>query len=72
MNITKDQFEALTKIRTLLPSGDQFNELPDHLQQIIIDYDTTLVNLYKKRKADNKRTAAYIAEKRKTNKNYAR
>lgn len=56
----------------LLPHDEDFDRLSKEEQQIIIDADTTLVNLIKKKKGDNKRISAYIADKRKDNPNYAR
>lgn len=72
MNITNSDYEALKKAVEMLPHGEAFNMLSDEAQQTIVNADTILIKLLKKKKNDNKRTAAYIAEKRKTNKNYAR
>ncbi len=72
MNITNKQFEALTDLYKILPAGDDFRALPIDHQKIISNFDAVLLELTGKKKRDNARTAAYIAEKRKDNKNYAR
>lgn len=72
MNITKEDFKKLKKAIELLPHEKNFKKLTKEHQEIITSADIVLVNLEKKRKKDNKRQAAYIAEKRKVNKNYAR
>ena len=72
MNITNSDYEALKKAVEMLPHGEAFKMLSVEAQQTIINADTVLIKLLKKKKNDNKRVAAYIAEKRKTNKNYAR
>ena len=72
MYITRNDFNTLKKAVELLPHEAQFNNLTEDQRNIIIKADAVLIELLKKRKKDNKRQAAYIAEKRKTNKNYAR
>ena len=72
MYITNDQFAILEKIYGMLPTGEDFKKLPEAEQEAIVNYDIVLCELTKKRKQANAKTAAYIAEKRKTNKNYAR
>ena len=72
MNMTNADFEAIEKALRLLPEGKEFDKLDKGTQDIIVNAEVVMVKLYKKRKADNKRTADYIANKRKTNKNYAR
>lgn len=72
MNITNKEFDAIKKALDLLPKGVWFKGLSVETQRIIIDADVTMMNLLKKKERTNKRTAEYIAGKRKTNKNYAR
>lgn len=72
MFITNKDFEAIKKALDLLPYGEEFNRLSKEKQSIIVNADTTMINLLKKKEKDNKRTSKYIADKRKTNKNYAR
>lgn len=72
MNITTAQFKALEDALRLLPQGDAFKALTPEEQTTIAEADKVLIDLIKKRRRDNKRTAEYIAEKRKTNPNYAR
>lgn len=72
MYIKKWEYETLLKISALLPSGDVFEALPEADKAIITTYDALLVNLHKRQQESNRKTAEYIAEKRKTNKNYAR
>lgn len=72
MYITRNDFNTLKKAVELLPHEKQFNNLTENHKNIIIKADAVLIELLKKRKKDNKRQAAYIAEKRKINKNYAR
>jgi hypothetical protein len=72
LNITNKQYEALKAAIYLLPSGDAFTALPKEEQDTIVAAQVVLVDLYRKKKASNKKTADYIANKRKTDKNYAR
>ena len=72
MFITNKDFETIKKALELLPHGEDFNRLSKEKQDIIVNADATMVNLLKKKEKDNKRTAEYVANKRKTNKNYAR
>ena len=72
MFLTKKEFEAIKKALELLPHGEEFERLDGEIQDIIINADATMVNLLKKKEASNKKTAEYIAEKRKINKAYAR
>ena len=72
MFITNKDFETIKKALELLPHGEDFNGLSKEKQDIIVNADATMVSLLKKKEKDNKRTAEYVADKRKTNKNYAR
>lgn len=72
MFITNDDFKAIEKALALLPEGAEFEMLDAETQEIIVKADSVMLELINKKKADNSRTARYIAEKRKTNKNYAR
>ena len=72
MFIKKNEFETLKAISRLLPNGEDFEALPEADRAIITTFDTLLVNLHKRQQASNRKTADYIAEKRKINKNYAR
>ena len=70
--ITNDDFKAIEKALALLPSGSEFEGLSADTQEIIIKADSVMLDLLNKKKANNSRTARYIAEKRKVDKNYAR
>lgn len=72
MNITNKQYEALKAAIYLLPSGDAFTALPKEEQDTIVAAQMVLMDLYRKKKASNKKTADYIANRRKADKNYAR
>lgn len=72
MNITNKQYEALKAAIYLLPSGDAFTALPKEEQDTIVAAQMVLMELYRKKKAINKKTADYIANRRKADKNYAR
>ena len=72
MNITNKQYEALKAAIYMLPSGDAFTALPKEEQDTIVAAQMVLMDLYRKKKASNKKTAAYIANRRKADKNYAR
>ena len=72
MYLTNEEFNAIKKALELLPHGEEFNNLDKGSQDIIVNADTTMINLLKKKKANNKKVAEYIAYKRKDNKNYAR
>lgn len=72
MFLTNAEFEAIKKALELLPHGEEFENLDKESQDIIVNADSTMIRLLKKKKANNKKVAEYIADKRKTNKNYAR
>ena len=72
MQINKDEFEAIEKALMMLPHGEYFKRLNEETQAIIINADIAMVNILKRKKKSNKKTAEYIAERRKTDKNYAR
>lgn len=72
MNIRVDEFNALQEAIMMLPVGDEFSKLPKEKQSVIINADTALCEIWSRHKKQNRKTADYIAEKRKTNKNYAR
>lgn len=72
MNVTNKQYEALKAAIYMLPSGDAFTALPKEEQDTITEAWKVLMDLYRKKKASNKKTADYIANKRKADKNYAR
>lgn len=72
MNITNRDFEILQKAIALLPHGEDFKNLNPDVQETIVNADMVLMELLRKKSMNNKRTALYIAEKRKSNKNYAR
>ena len=64
--------KALLDIYELLPQGKDFKSLSLETQEKIVRFDKVLLDLTKKKIKDNKRTAEYIARKRKENPNYAR
>jgi hypothetical protein len=70
--LTKEEFKAIEKALMLLPNGEEFRKLNKEEQDIIVNANVTMINLLKKRKKNNKKTAEYIAEKRKKDSNYAR
>lgn len=72
MYLKNEEFDAIEKALSLLPHGEAFKELSAEQQSIIVKADTVMVGLLKKRKENNRRVSAYIAGKRKTDKNYAR
>ena len=72
MNITKSDFLAIEQALRLLPQGPAFMALSDEEQAIISEADRVMMALYKKGVRNNKRTAQYIANKRKDDPNYAR
>lgn len=72
MYISVEEFDILEKAVKLLPYGEGFNALSHEEQATILKADLVLQELYRKRKAFNKKTATYVAERRKTDKNYGR
>ena len=72
MYLTNEEFNAIKKALELLPHGNTFVGLSEEKQNIIVNADRVMVNLLKKKKANNKKVAEDIADKRKDNKNYAR
>lgn len=74
MNITNKDFKALTNFFLWFAAEDHSYLAKTGIteKQIIADAAAVLDALHEKKKAINSRAAAYIAEKRKFNKNYAR
>jgi len=73
MDVKVDEFEAIKRVfDEVLPKGAEFLALPKRDQYIIDKASVAMVQIFKRHKADNKRTAARIAEKRAINPNYAR
>ena len=77
MFIKKSEFEAIASVLfnqsgDFVPQGAEFENLPKEQQEAIVKADTAIVNILKRHKAQNRKTADYIANKRKQNKNYAR
>lgn len=72
MYLTKEEFNIIEKALLLLPQGEEFDKLNKKLQDVILDADCVMISLLKKKEKSNERIAKYIANKRKTNKNYAR
>ena len=64
MNITNDDFKTLHAAISFAKHEHKDNE-------IILSADNVLKRLIEKKEKDNKRIASYIADKRKTNKDYA-
>lgn len=54
MYITKKDFEMISKALLLLPSGNEFNQLPKEKQDIIVAADGIMVNILKKYKKQDK------------------
>lgn len=72
MNLTNKEYKSILAALMLLPQGEAFKMLNEEAQQTIIEADRTMVGLLRKQKEQNRKTAAYIAGRRKTDKNYAR
>ena len=71
--LTNKQWDAVVDVVWyLLPEIRDFKTLTEEQQNKIIRADIAIVEATKRKREMNKRTANYIAEKRKDNKNYAR
>lgn len=68
MFITNNDYEILNKAIDLLETAD----LPKGSLQTVYSARSVMDGLRQKKEKDNKRIAAYIKDKRKENKNYAR
>lgn len=69
MNITNKQFDTIQAALLLLP---KLNKLTKEEENIVSSADNVMKELIEKKKKDNERISSYIADKRKTNKYYAR
>lgn len=67
MNITNKDYETLKEAIDILKTVS----LPEGDQKKACSALSVMEELKRKKEKDNKRIASYIAEKRKTNKNYA-
>ena len=65
MYLSRKQFNDLMEIK-----NNMVNDRAD--KKVIEKLDSILFSVLEKTKKENKKTALYIAEKRKVNKNYAR
>ena len=77
MYIKKSEFEAIAKViynqgHHYTPEGKHFESLPDEMKEALYNADIALINVCKRNEIQNRKTADYIANKRKINKNYAR
>ena len=72
MNITNIQFAVMLKINDLLHSKDLAGNLLADDVRLIKEYQGLLEECQQKKAKDNARISAYILEKRKIDKNYAR
>lgn len=72
MQITLEQFKTVEKAFALLPHGEEFNRLNAETQETITNAEIALIKVLQRYKKEKKHTAEVIAERRKTNKNYAR
>lgn len=68
MNIKIDEFKAIESALKLI----NFNSLSEDDQKIVINADSSMIDVIHRHKILNQKTAKYIAEKRKVDKNYAR
>lgn len=68
MNITNKDYEILNQAIDLLETAD----IPKGSLKTVYSARSVMDGLKEKKAKDNKRIAAYIADKRKDNKNYAR
>ena len=72
MFIKNEQYEILLRIRDLLPEGETFINLPKEDQEAIVKFESLLLEYRKEQRDRNTKIAAYVAEKRKTDKNFGR
>ena len=72
MYLSKRDFKLFCKLVDMQPQGEDFILLPKWKQNLIVDCGVALMRMRKKQDKVNKKTYAYIFEKRKTNKNYGR
>lgn len=70
--LSNEQFDKLKKAVELLPYGEGFRALTENEQNVIVSAEAVLLDLIRQKKEENKKIAEYIAERRKTDKNYAR
>lgn len=71
MYITNDQFKAIEAALNVI-TPDLFKTLSKTDQDKVVNGSVALLKVYKKKKKDNARQAAYVAGRRKTNPNYGR
>ena len=77
MYIKTSEFKAIgdvlfNQVGEFVPQGEAFEALPKEQKEAIYKADMAFMAILKRHKAQNKKTARYIASKRKENKNYAR
>ena len=70
MNVTNNDFQVISDALEILKDFE--GVLSPRRREILENAEGIMEKLNKKKEKDNARIAQYIAEKRKTNKNYAR
>ena len=71
--LTNDEFEAMKVVAyDLLFEICDFKALTQEQKDMILRSDNAIIEAIRRKRKTNKRTREYIAERRKTDKNYAR
>jgi hypothetical protein len=71
MQVLKHEIEAIEGALRVL-AGDRFEALSESEKNTVLTADAALVDIYRRWKKSNEKTAKYVAHKRTTNKRYGR
>lgn len=72
MNVTNKQYQTIEEVIQILLQGKHFTTLTETEQSTVLNANTIMMDLQKKKEEGNKKNAKLIAEKRKSNPNYCR
>lgn len=72
MQVLKEEMKCMENCIDRLIEFADYNTMPQWLQDLVIEADKTRMEVHKRLKKNNRRMADYVAERRLTDKNYAR
>lgn len=70
--LSNEQFAILMQAWKLLPAGEAYRRLSTEEQDLLVQADSVWIDVIRKKRTENKAFAKYVAERRKTDKNYCR
>lgn len=72
MQVLKEEMKCIENCLDRVIEFADYNTMPHWLQDLVIEADKTRMEVHKRLRKQNRKTADYIADKRLTDKNYGR